>query len=208
VSRCRADGVCPSAWSGGGVGKALGPQRLGRGALRRGYDGEMRQALSVLLQVQAEGLLAEFAIGGAVAASFFAATVATEDLDIFAFLQPSASGLLSLTPLYERLQALGGRVQAEHVVIGTWPVQVLPAYTPLVEEAVSKATNQLFEDLTVRVVDATYLCAIALQTGRAKDYLRVHSLIESGHVDGDALRALVNRFALNARWDSYARRYA
>ena len=118
----------------------------------------MRDALTVLLQLRTEGTLADFAIGGAIAASFYIPAVATEDLDIFAFLNSTASGLLVLTPLYERMQALGGRIENEYVVIGTWPVQILPAYTPLVEEAVTCAVDRAFEDLTVRVVDANY-CA-------------------------------------------------
>ena len=168
----------------------------------------MRDTLKVLLQVRDEGTLADFAIGGAIAASFFTPAIATEDLDIFAFLKPSASGLLVLTPLYDRLQELGGRIENEYVVIGKWPVQILPAYTPLVEEAVVHAVDRNFENLTVRVVDANYLCAIALQTGRAKDYLRVHSLIESGHVQSDHLSALVNKFGLTQRWEIYVKRYA
>ena len=168
----------------------------------------MRDTLKVLLQIRDEGILADFAIGGAIAASFFTPAVATEDLDIFAFLKPSPSGLLMLTPLYERLQALGGRIENEYVVIGKWPVQILPAYTPLVEEAVERAVDRNFEDLTVRVVDANYLCAIALQTGRPKDYLRVHTLIESGHVDTDTLTGLINKYALTQRWETYDKRYA
>ena len=168
----------------------------------------MRDTLKVLLQIRDEGTLADFAIGGAIAASFFTPAVATEDLDIFAFLRPSASGLLVLTPLYDRLQELGGRIENEYVVIGKWPVQILPAYTPLVEEAVTNAVDRTFDDLTVRVVDADYLCAIALQTGRAKDYLRIHTLIESGHVHGERLSTLVNKFGLTQRWEIYVKRYA
>lgn len=168
----------------------------------------MRDTLKVLLQIREEGVLADFAIGGAIAASFYTPAVATEDLDIFAFLKPSASGLLVLTPLYDRLQALGGRIENEYVVVGKWPVQILPAYTPLVEEAVTCAVDRAFEDLEVPVVDANYLCAIALQTGRPKDYLRVHTLIESGHVQSDTLTALVNKFGLAQRWEIYVRRYA
>ena len=168
----------------------------------------MRNTLKILLQIREEGLLADFAIGGAVAASFYAPAVATEDLDIFAFLKPSASGLLVLTPIYDRLRELGGRIENEYVVIGKWPVQILPAYTPLVEEAVSCAVDRAFEDLTVRVVDANYLCAIALQTGRPKDYLRIHTLIESGHVQSDKIAALVNKFRLASRWEIYVQRYS
>ena len=168
----------------------------------------MRDCIKILLQVRDEGILADFAIGGAIAASFYTPALATEDIDIFAFLKPSASGLLVLTPLYDRLQALGGRVENEYVVISTWPVQILPAYTPLVAEAVTHAISRSYEDLTVKVVDADYLSTIALQTGRPKDYSRVHTLIESGHVQSNKLAALVNRFALNQRWETYVKRYA
>ena len=167
----------------------------------------MRETLRVLLQLRSEGSLARFAVGGAVAASFYAEAINTEDLDIFAFLKPSASGLLVLTPLYDRLKELGATVQNEHIVIHGWPVQILPAYTPLVEEAVVNALEQSFHELTVPVVTAEYLCAIALQTGRPKDYQRIHSLLEAGCVNAARLTQLVNQFHLTLRWSTYARRY-
>lgn len=168
----------------------------------------MRDTLKVLLQLRAEGVLNQFAIGGAIAASFYIEAVATEDLDVFAFLKPTESGLLSLTPLYERLKQLGGVVENEHVVLHCWPVQILPAYNPLIEVAVSKAVDQEFHDVVVPVVTAEYLCAIALQTGRAKDYQRVNAFLEAGCVKADVLEKLVRDFALEERWAQYVRRYA
>ena len=168
----------------------------------------MRKALETLLQLRDEGVLAKFAIGGAVAASFYIEAVATEDLDVFAFLAPSASGLINLSRLYERCQALGGIVRDEHIVMGGWPVQVLPAYTPLVVAAVSDAQEQVYDGLAVPVVGANFLCAIALQTGRPKDYQRVFSLIEAGKVDALRLRELVELHHLQERWNVYTRRYA
>jgi hypothetical protein len=167
----------------------------------------MRETLQTLLLLRDQGTLAQFAVGGAVAASFFIEAVATEDLDIFAFLKPSASGLLVLTPLYDRLKQLGGIVQNEHIVLSGWPVQILPAYTPLVEAAVLAAVDRPFEDLAVPVVDAHYLCAIALQTGRVKDYQRIYSLIEAGCVESTALKTLVETYQLQDRWSTYVRRY-
>jgi hypothetical protein len=168
----------------------------------------MRDTLKVLLQLRTEGVLNQFAIGGAIAATFFIEAVATEDLDVFAFLKPTTSGLLSLTPLYERLKQLGGVVENEHVVVHGWPVQILPAYNPLVEAAVSKAVDQEFHDVVVPVVTAEYLCAIALQTGRAKDYQRVNALLEAGCANAEALEKLVQDYALEERWAQYVRRYA
>ena len=39
----------------------------------------MRDSLKILLQIRDEGVLADFAIGGAIAASFYTPAVATED---------------------------------------------------------------------------------------------------------------------------------
>lgn len=172
------------------------------------YHLRVKQTLQTLLRLRSEGALARFAVGGAIAASFYIEAVATEDLDIFVFLQPSPGGLVVLTPLYDRLKELGATLQDEHVLIHGWPVQILPAYTPLVEEAVRDAREQAFEGLAVPVVTADHLCAIALQTGRPKDYLRVYSLIQAGCVSAAKLRQLIQTHGLQERWNDYARRYA
>jgi hypothetical protein len=168
----------------------------------------MQDTLKVLLQLRDEGAIGKFAIGGAVAASAYVEAIATEDLDVFAFLQPTSGGLLVLTPLYERLKAFGGVVENEHVVLHGWPVQILPAYNPLVEAAVSSAAEKMFHDVVVPVVTPEYLCAIALQTGRAKDYQRVNTLLESGLVNAQVLEKLILDYALSERWGQYVRRYS
>ena len=167
----------------------------------------MQETLKILLQLRSEGAIGQYAIGGAIAASFYVEAVATEDLDVFAFLKPSNTGLLSLTPLYARLQQLGGVVENEHVVLHGWPVQLLPAYNPLIEEAVLAAIEQTFHEVAVPVVTAEYLCAIALQTGRAKDYQRVNTLLEAGCVNAETLENLVQLHNLGERWSQYVRRY-
>ena len=42
------------------------------------YHSNMRETLKILLQVRDEGVLADFAIGGAIAASFYTPAVATD----------------------------------------------------------------------------------------------------------------------------------
>ena len=96
----------------------------------------------------------------------------------------------------------------EHVVLHGWPVQILPPYNPLVEAAVMSAVAQKFHEVMVPVATAEYLCAIALQTGRARDYLRVNALLEAGCVDAGMLEKLVHDYALEERWNQYVRRYA
>ena len=53
------------------------------------YGGRfMREALLALNRVQRDGTIQQYAIGGAVAASFYIEAMQTEDLDIFVFLPP------------------------------------------------------------------------------------------------------------------------
>ena len=167
----------------------------------------VQNTLEILLKLRTEGVIGVFAVGGAIAASVYVEAVATEDLDVFAFLQATNSGLLSLTPVYDRLKALGGVVHNEHIVLHGWPVQLLPPYNPLIEAAVTAAPEKKFHGVLVPVVSPEYLCAIALQTGRAKDYQRVNTLLEGAVVDAEKLAALVKQYALHERWEQYVRRY-
>jgi len=49
------------------------------------------------------------------------------------------------------------------------------------------------------VFQAEHLCAIALQTGRAKDYLRVSMFLEQDAVDGEKLAEVLQRYGLMDR---------
>lgn len=91
---------------------------------------------------------------------------------------------------------LGGRVEKEYIVIGDWPIQILPAYSPLVEEAVKQAVSVQYGNIETRIFSAEHLCAIALDTGRMKDFYRVASFIEQGKVDRLVLERLVKKYQL------------
>jgi hypothetical protein len=88
----------------------------------------MKVTLELINQMQSQGVVGRYAIGGAVGATFYLEPAATFGLDVFVILPTTQSrSLLSLSPIYEFLTARGGRVEGEHVTIGGWPVQFLPA---------------------------------------------------------------------------------
>lgn len=156
----------------------------------------MRDALIAMNRLVSTGVIPSYAIGGAVGASFYIEAAATEDLDVFTVVD--TTGLLwSLTPIYDALKALGGVVENEHVVIGGWKVQILPPYKPLVEEALSAAMETEYAGVPTRVMTAEHLCAIALDTGRPKDFLRVEMFIEQGEVNIQELDSIVLRYHLS-----------
>lgn len=159
----------------------------------------MREALIALNRLVTDGVVARYAIGGAIGASFYIEAQATEDLDVFVIMAPSEAGLLSLSPIYDALRAMGGVPEDEHIRVGGWKVQILPAYKPLVEEALARSIEVQFEDVPTRVLTAEHLCAINLDTARPKDFYRVSLFIDERAVDLATLRSLLKRYGLEDR---------
>jgi hypothetical protein len=156
----------------------------------------MQEALRALNQLVSDGLIGAYAIGGAVGASFYIDAMQTEDVDAFVFLPDSSSGLVLLTPVYEALSRMGGVVEREYIRFGAWPLQILTDATPLITEAIRRAVDVEFDGIPTRVFRPEHLCAIALQTGRAKDYLRVSMFLEQDAVDRAKLTEVAGRYGL------------
>jgi len=156
----------------------------------------MERTLRVLNDLERAGVVSRYAIGGAMAATFYVEPVLTFDLDVFIVLPGTSGALLTLSPLYEALRAQGYREEKECVNIEGVPVQFLPAYNALVEEALAEAREVMYEATPTRVLRAEHLLAIALQTGRAKDRERVRLLREQASLDSDYLATLLARHGL------------
>jgi len=159
----------------------------------------MERTLQVLNRLEQGGVLSRYAIGGAMGATFYVEPLLTFDLDIFVVLPQTESGLLTLGPLYAALRAAGYAEEGECVNIEGVPVQFLPAYNALLQEALEEARETLYESTPTRVLRAEHLLAIALQTGRAKDRERVRLLREQAALDQDYLTGLLARHGLAAK---------
>ena len=159
----------------------------------------MRAALEALNSLVADHVVASYAIGGAIGASFYLPAMQTEDLDVFVFLPASSGPLVTLAPVYEALKAHGGKVEGEYVRFGKWPLQILTDANALIAEAIREAVGTDYDGVPTRVFRAEHLCAIALQTGRSKDFARVMLFLEGNEVDLGALSALAARFGLSDR---------
>jgi hypothetical protein len=163
----------------------------------------MQTTLEVLNRMVDDKVIERYAIGGAMAAMFYAEPVTTFDLDVFVVLPQLASGLITLSPLYDHLARIGYTAQGECVDIEGVPVLFLPAYNDLVEEALGKAVPQLYGTISVPVLAAEYLVAIAIQTGRPKDRIRVGMLVDEGIMDSALLDAILRRHSLREKADSW-----
>jgi hypothetical protein len=160
----------------------------------------MKRTLQVLNELERDGVVERYAIGGAMAATFYVEPVLTFDLDVFVILPQSPAHLLSLAPLYEALRGRGYVEEGECVLIEGVPVQFLPAYNALLEEALREAREAPYEEVVARVVRAEHLIAICLQTGRDKDRERVRILREQADLDMNYLAGVLQRHGLEGKW--------
>ncbi len=157
--------------------------------------------------MQTDGVIGEYAICGAVGATLYLEPAATLDVGIFVTLPTAAAGLLvSLAP-YDHLKSRGCPVKHEHILIGGWPVQFLPPSDNLEREAVAEAIATTVEGTSTRVMSAEHLVAIALRTGRAKDFVRILQFLEQDAVSREKLNGILERHGLASKWKQFEARY-
>jgi hypothetical protein len=162
----------------------------------------------VLNELEQEAVFSRYAIGGAMGAIFYTEPFLTFDLDIFA----TPNGMTGETPVCrtagtamfrEALRTRGYREEKETILIEGVPVQFLPAYNALIEEALREAQDAMYENVPARILRSEYLVAIALQTGRSKDRDRVRILREQAKLDMELLADVLRRYELEEKWNQW-----
>ena len=165
----------------------------------------MKKTLEVLNQLVAEKVIKDYAIGGAMGAMWYMEAITTMDLDVFVIFSDDSS-LVPLAPIYARLKELGYDVDAnqrECINVEGTPVQFLPVYDQLLEDAMAKARGFDYEGVPTKVLTAEHLAAICVKTGRAKDKLRVSMFLQSEKFDRAAFNQILEKYSLReafAKW--------
>lgn len=161
----------------------------------------LSEVFSELAAARAANVIAQYAVGGAVGAAAYLEPAETEDVDIFVTLSPApGQTLVSLESVYSFFKERGGSVNGERLEIGGWLVQLLPPPTPLVVDALATAVDSDVEGVAVPIFSAAHLAAIALETGRLKDKVRLQQFLASPELDKPAFLVLIERFGLQERW--------
>ena len=153
-----------------------------------------------------DGVISDYAIFGAVAQMRYTEAVSTMDADVLVGVV-GEKRIDVLDPIYRYCSSKGYRPEGEALRVGSWPVQFIPAFSALTEEAMREADVGQIEGVPIRVVRADHLAIIALSTGRPKDFARILSLLESGSVSTDVLRRLAIRHGLSAEWRKFTTRF-
>ena len=161
----------------------------------------MKETLKIINRMVKAGVIKKYAIGGAVAAIYYLEPFDTADLDVFVQVNVGGESLTILAPLYDYLIERGYEPKGEYIYIEGFPVQFLPVFNPLTEEAVERAQPIKYARVTTRVMRPEHLVAIMLDTGRLKDYLRIGMFLEQRAVNMRQLRAVLKRHGLIKAWE-------
>jgi hypothetical protein len=163
---------------------------------------QSKQTFAVLNQMVADGAIENYAVAGAIGAMFYVEPFSTKDLDVFV-VTPEDRLIIEL-PGWDYLKARGyTKVENEGIVVAGWPVQFLPATTPLEREAYSNAQIINLEEVPVRVALPEHLVAIMLSVGRPKDIARTTMFLSQDAVDVVALEEVISRHGLSEKWSDY-----
>jgi hypothetical protein len=168
---------------------------------------QVRNALEVINGMVADGVILDYAIGGAIAAIYYVEPFFTADLDIFVHLKPTWNSLMPLSEIYEYLQQRGHKPSHEFLLIGDVPVQFLPVFDDLSNEAVEMSQAIDFEGIPTRIIKPEHLVSMMLKVGRPKDYLRIAMFLECKAVNKRALNAVLKRHGLWEKWTANEKRF-
>jgi len=168
----------------------------------------LSDTILVLNQMVADGVIRQYAIGGAWAAIYYAEPVMTEDLDVLiSFDDVSGAdrpGLVLLTPILTYLAAKGySDFQKEGLSIEGWPVQFLPVADALDAEALEQAQQVDLGGVSAWILRPEHLVATALKVGRAKDLVRVAQFLEQELVETDRLCTVLKKHGLSEEWSTF-----
>jgi len=173
-------------------------------AARRCEPMNIRHTIAAINQMQADGVIERYAIGGAVGATFYLDPVATLDVDVFHHLSASSRPVCwrSPHPVFDYLKRVAAEWKAN-----TSSSRMAGAVPPPPRSAWSrkrwrKPSRRTSAGMSARVFTAEHLAAIALQTGRAKDKARLLQFIESGTLDAARFQAILSRHGLTAAWNA------
>ena len=167
----------------------------------------MKEIFAVLNQMVRDGALENYAVAGAIGAMFYVEPFSTQDIDVFVMM-PEDRIVIEL-PGLDYLKARGyTEFRNEGIVIDGWPVQFLPATTPLEREAYLNAEISSLDEVPVRVVLPEDLVAIMLSVGRPKDIARIQMFLSQDAVKIEALKDVIQRHGLTEKWADYKRKFA
>jgi DNA-binding Lrp family transcriptional regulator len=146
-------------------------------------------AIRSLNGLKRRGVIRDYVIIGAVAATTYMEPIFTEDLDVVVLVDTDDEYRRAFRRVAEHAEGQEGM----HYVISGIPVQMFPSTTkPLYLDTLEKARLARMGSLRVKVAAPEHLVLLYLESFRDKDRVRIARLLDV--VDRDLLCTLLERF--------------
>jgi len=166
----------------------------------------VERVFKIIREMYQEGILKNYAVGGAVATIYYTEPFATKDIDIF-FVPPEKDKVILLTPFYDFLLKKGYKTYKEYIMIGDTPVQFIPTATELEKEAVERAISVKYQNVDVRILRPEHLVAIFVEVFRPKDRDKLIKLLDQARIDKRLLQDVLSRHHLAKKFHDFMERY-
>jgi len=168
----------------------------------------LKKTLEVINELKKEGLIKDYAIGGAIGALRWTQPFFTEDLDIFIILKKETKEkeLITLSPVYEYLKKSGYIWKGHWIIIEGVPVDIFPV-DELEKKAVEDAEKTEYEGTKTKVIKPEYLIALFLRASRDKDLRKIEMILNQTNVDREKLNEILNKYGLTEKFTNFRKRY-
>lgn len=163
----------------------------------------MKKTLEIINELGREGLVKDYAIGGAVAALKWVEPFFTRDLDIFVIpiTEPDTHSVISFLPIFDSLKTKGyDQWTGQWILIEGIPVEFLPA-EGLAKEAVEGAVEVDFEGVKTKVMTPEHLIALFVKAFREKDKMKIRLLLDQGKINREKLKGVLMRYGLDEKFN-------
>jgi hypothetical protein len=166
-------------------------------------DDEVTDTYRVINQMVADGVIKNYALGGAMGAFFYIEPSYTADMDMFCALahEPLSSGLVMLNPITDYLRSKGFDTTDIGAMIHGIDVQFQFPSDSLGEASIDSAITHDLDGTPVRVMTPEYLVAHMLKTNRPKDRLRLIRFIEAQAFDPATLFDILSEHGLEDKFE-------
>jgi hypothetical protein len=162
----------------------------------------IEKTIALINRMRADGVIENYALGGATAVIFYTEPIATEDVDVFVHVPGGGNPFTEFQPIFDYLKDKDCAIKGEHFYVEGFPVQFLSAGKKLIAEAITEANEfELSGGTVVRVMSPEHLVAIMLDTGRLKDYLRIGVFLQHDVVNPKELQRILNEHGLTQKWE-------
>lgn len=159
-------------------------------------------------ELKNNGLIKDYAIGGAIAALRWTEPFFTQDLDVFVILEKEVSeeGLIVLSPIYEYLKSKGYVWKKHWVLIEGVPVDIFPA-DELEKKAIEEAMETEYEGVKTKIIIPEYLIALFLKANREKDIRKIQMLLDQAEINEKKLNKILSEYGLEEKFLEFRRKY-